>query len=309
MLRWQLRLPVNYCLLRISYLDAVRIPSTSQHCIGLSPGSGNLHIHDTAWHLSLLRCADGMLRQEGQQFLCVQNLCSGIQQPNIIDIKIGFNTTYPWADDAYNAKNRYYQCSCEIGASLVASGRMLPLAGTYHAISVLGDQAMHTYFHADHCRPSDGVVRVCSLVRRLKDSASSQSTHGFKVSGMQVHEDGKRSVMNKQQCAAVQVVSILHRFGAAHGCDHAACVWETVLTCVQRLQRWCACHRDDVSWTFRSVSLLVISEGAVVPSEQPRVTCHLIDFAHCFVVPSGIDQNCLNGLVALHAALEALVGI
>lgn len=38
--------------------------------------------------------------------LCLSNACSGYTHPSIVDIKIGFETTYPWASEEYNAKNR-----------------------------------------------------------------------------------------------------------------------------------------------------------------------------------------------------------
>ena len=38
--------------------------------------------------------------------LTLENLCQGFQQPSILDIKVGYATTYAWASDSYNAKNR-----------------------------------------------------------------------------------------------------------------------------------------------------------------------------------------------------------
>jgi hypothetical protein len=54
----------------------------------------------------LVCCEGGEVKIDGQTALCLENLCSGYREPCIVDIKLGFDTTYPWASDAYNRKNR-----------------------------------------------------------------------------------------------------------------------------------------------------------------------------------------------------------
>lgn len=58
-----------------------------------------------ALKLARLR-ADGRTLQDHTSIVCLSNLCLGYQNPSIVDIKIGFETTYPWASEAYNEKNR-----------------------------------------------------------------------------------------------------------------------------------------------------------------------------------------------------------
>lgn len=50
--------------------------------------------------------ADGMSIQQDAPCVKLQNLCAGIENPAILDAKIGFKTTYPWANDKYYSKNR-----------------------------------------------------------------------------------------------------------------------------------------------------------------------------------------------------------
>ena len=47
-----------------------------------------------------------MSAAEGVPCLRLQNLCHGISEPAILDAKLGFKTTYPWANDKHFSKNR-----------------------------------------------------------------------------------------------------------------------------------------------------------------------------------------------------------
>lgn len=47
----------------------------------------------------------GTVEVEGRKYLALEDLCHSYKHPCIIDIKLGFTTIYPWATDAYKAKN------------------------------------------------------------------------------------------------------------------------------------------------------------------------------------------------------------
>jgi len=38
--------------------------------------------------------------------IVLENLCQGYIKPFVCDIKLGFRTTYAWASEEYNMKNR-----------------------------------------------------------------------------------------------------------------------------------------------------------------------------------------------------------
>jgi hypothetical protein len=48
----------------------------------------------------------GTVEVEGRRFLALDDFCHDYRHPCLIDIKMGFTTIYPWATDAYKAKNK-----------------------------------------------------------------------------------------------------------------------------------------------------------------------------------------------------------
>jgi hypothetical protein len=51
-------------------------------------------------------CAVGAGVNKGSRTLVLENICDCFEHPCILDVKLGFRTTYLWADAAYNDKNR-----------------------------------------------------------------------------------------------------------------------------------------------------------------------------------------------------------
>lgn len=62
---------------------------------------------ETACHRGTHFSADGVEQMRGGAALILENLCQGYTRPFICDIKLGFHTTYAWASEHYNLKNRY----------------------------------------------------------------------------------------------------------------------------------------------------------------------------------------------------------
>lgn len=159
--------------------------------------------------------------------------------------------------------------------------------------------------------------RLC----RKKDVASSQAARGFKISGMHVWTDrgaveGAAAItLTKTDCASADAEALLGRFGAAHEPSARAGVWQHVLSTLQRLNTWYARDRtaDHVAWHFRSVSMLVVSEAEGTAAPQAggagapqAVSCHLIDFGHCFATAPAPDSPFLEGLASLARAVRAV---
>ena len=62
--------------------------------------------HDKLLHVR----ADGSVQHDCNRTLCIENISAGYDSPSILDVKIGFETTYAWANQAYNEKNRCALC-------------------------------------------------------------------------------------------------------------------------------------------------------------------------------------------------------
>lgn len=139
---------------------------------------------------------------------------------------------------------------------------------------------------------------------RAKEAGSWQQTYGFKVSGMRVWRDGVEQVLDKAACKSrsKDMPAFLKSF-ADNGQDWGTQgVWKPVQAAVSKMLAWIHSTLPPC-WHFYSSSLLVIYEGTAQNSEDLRVRCSLIDFAHTFFA-AGRGTNFQEGLQSLLAMLE-----
>jgi hypothetical protein len=244
--------------------------------------------------------------------LCLSNICDGFRMPSIVDIKIGFQTTYPWADEKYNAKNRCALSWERNQHRCVFYVTFLPTA-------------MHLVHSTKPAKP------MC----RAKDAKSTQGSHGFRISGMRRYHNGQPHIMRKRECEAASQAGLLDFvasfvFGRegpeGQVKENGVCVLKEVVTCLDLLEKWVQSQGSGQQWRLISVSLLVVCESACATAVSsslcsptdlagvrcaggpqggivPLARCALIDFAHCFFGELGKDENFEQGVRALKCSL------
>eukprot|EP00892_Ulva_mutabilis_P007651 jgi/Ulvmu1/5258/UM022_0052.1 len=191
----------------------------------------------------------GIKQLDSGRGVVLENLCKRYTKPFICDIKLGFKTTYAWASEDYNIKNR------------------------------------------------------------TKDAASTQGALGFKVSGMCRWKGTDKVHLGKSDCntASTNMTEFLESFTESDSGKRPADVWGPVMAVLADMSDW-ARSQVGQAWHLTSVSLLVIYEGAAASSENVRVRCGLVDFAHSFFVAEGPDQNMLQALKSLNRVLACITG-
>lgn len=142
---------------------------------------------------------------------------------------------------------------------------------------------------------------------RKKDDSSTQSSLGFKISGMCTWSGSEKCVLGKSECAAASanMADLLRSFADSRSGMVPRHVWLPVIEVIADISRWVDAQRGP-SWHLVSVSLLVIYEGATTRSEHLRVRCGLVDFAHSFFVADGPDYNMLRALHSLRSVLDTI---
>ena len=175
-----------------------------------------------------------------------------------------------------------------------------------------------------------GQNNTFNVMFRHKDQATTQSTHGFRVSALQTAHHGQLCRVDKKDAKAAGadgISQLLCRYCCSECdvqtyCKRRRHIGSQIVECVDALHHWASgsgCTSPDAQqsgyWRLLSVSLLIVSEslssksgsGASCHDDQPPVRCALIDFAHCFFGEQGIDHNFADGLIAVKHAVESLL--
>lgn len=181
----------------------------------------------------------------------LEDLTRTYENPSIIDIKVGFRTWYPQADDKYKIK----------------------------------------------CR--------------AKDAATTSSSLGFKICGMQVYDAVKQEHWraDRSWCKQVSDESI-HVALSVFGNNGLAATPERVYLgrggVLEQLRRAVEIFKVQKDFLFHSTSILILYEGGAETENDIRVTMKMVDFAHTFRSECAIDKNFLNGLMGLESVIERL---
>jgi len=148
----------------------------------------------------------------------------------------------------------------------------------------------------------------------VKDSTTTQGNLGFKICGMQVfrHRIGGYWRASKKWCKTITeetidcaLESFVHNqngltpydvFGGAQGVIHQ----------LSLLEDWFSLQTE---FRFFSSSILILYEGNASSSADANVSLRMVDFAHTFHVPGGLerDENYLEGLKSLKARLLGIL--
>lgn len=160
------------------------------------------------------------------------------------------------------------------------------------------------YAHAD-----PGYIERC----RLKDAATTQSSLGFKICGMQVFRHGRGGYWraSKRWCKTLPEVLVDKALASFAHNEHGLRPSDVYLGALgvsaqlQELESW---FERQFEFHFYSASLLVLYEGDAANSAQARVRVRLVDFAHTFPAthygsPGVRDDNFLSGLRSLMSRL------
>jgi 1D-myo-inositol-tetrakisphosphate 5-kinase/inositol-polyphosphate multikinase len=160
------------------------------------------------------------------------------------------------------------------------------------------------YAHAD-----PGYIERC----RLKDAATTQSSLGFKICGMQVFRHGRGGYWraSKRWCKTLPEVLVDKALASFAHNEHGLRPFDVyfgtlgVFAQLQELESW---FERQVDFHFYSASLLILYEGDAANSAQARVRVRLVDFAHTFPAthygsPGVRDDNFLSGLRSLMSRL------
>lgn len=181
----------------------------------------------------------------------LEDLTRKYENPSIVDIKVGYRTWYPDADEKYKLK----------------------------------------------CR--------------AKDAATTSSTLGFKICGMQVYNAVKERHWraDRNWCKQVTRESI-HVALAAFGNNGLAATPEGIYLgkdgVLDQLRKLKEIFRIQKKFLFHSTSILILYEGAAKTVEDLRVTLKLVDFAHTFHADCTLDTNFLTGLSGLEQVIESM---
>lgn len=124
---------------------------------------------------------------------------------------------------------------------------------------------------------------------------------------MRVWQEGAEQVLDKSACKvrSKDMPAFLTSFADYKGSDwRIQAVWKPVQAAVTKILEWMN-NTSPPCWHFYSASLLVVYEGTAQSSEDLRVRCSLIDFAHSFFA-AGRDTNFEKGLQSFLAMLETI---
>ncbi|KAK9822491.1 hypothetical protein WJX81_002556 [Elliptochloris bilobata] len=147
---------------------------------------------------------------------------------------------------------------------------------------------------------------------QLKDAATTQSTLGFKICGMQVYRQCQRGYWraSKRWCKELPpegVNKALLRFANNEAGLRPADIYGGVRGAIAQLRDLEAWFQEQREFYFYSSSVLLIYEGDVADAADARLSVRLVDFAHTFASDGKKDANFLAGLRALIKALQGVV--
>ena len=148
---------------------------------------------------------------------------------------------------------------------------------------------------------------------KVKDAATTSSSLGFKVCGVQVYDRDRGTFWRttKKFCKGLDgdsVRDVLRRFVKQSGLSpREFCLGEAgIANPLQALMRWCETQRR---FHFYSASILLIYEGKPAYERggaNPPPRLRLIDFAHTLNAGGEKDQNFIAGLASFKAVLEEI---
>lgn len=149
---------------------------------------------------------------------------------------------------------------------------------------------------------------------KLKDSATTQERFGFKICGMQVfrHRLGGYWRASKKWCKTITEDTIDRAFESfVHNQNGLTPIDifggpEGVIHQLSLLEEWFSFQTE---FRFFSSSILILYEGNASSSSDANVSLRMVDFAHTFHVPGGLqrDENYLEGLKSLKARLLGIL--
>lgn len=166
-------------------------------------------------------------------------------------------------------------------------------------------------------------------MRRKKDGESAQSSHGVRISGMQLHHESGLQRWDKptiKRSKQLTLPYMLRSFlGLRDGCSaraqtSARALLRAICEQLNALEAAVAASgAGQHCWRLFSTSLLIVYEGAAMSGCQAPSAVELvqdvkslrvvlIDFAHSFFGEPGPDENFVAGVAALRDMLLLLSG-
>ena len=156
---------------------------------------------------------------------------------------------------------------------------------------------------------------------KMKDNASTSSTLGFKVCGLQLYNGqendfwrpGKQWSKHLDVEQVRKVVAMFCGYGSSSMIciERQAALLNSIIAEVQAIRQW---FENQKSFHFYSASLLVLYEGIDRDEHgrllEPNVKIYLVDFAHTFRPKcKEYDQNFIEGLRCFEKELMMLRNI
>ncbi|KAL6752441.1 hypothetical protein V8C86DRAFT_2753684 [Haematococcus lacustris] len=145
---------------------------------------------------------------------------------------------------------------------------------------------------------------------RAKDQATTQSSMGFRISGLQVYrqQEGEMKKMGRSWGKTLTQDTLHQAFTlfADNGALTPGQVWAPSSPAIVRLQQLLAWLEQQTSFCFFQASLLFTYEGTATSLDTANLQVHFIDFAHTFPTPRTPDLNVLTALQSLLALLAKL---
>ncbi|KAJ9523894.1 hypothetical protein QJQ45_020081 [Haematococcus lacustris] len=142
---------------------------------------------------------------------------------------------------------------------------------------------------------------------RVKDQATTQSSMGFRISGLQVYrqQEGEMKKMGRSWGKTLTQDTLHQAFTlfADNGALTPGQVWAPASPAIVRLQQLLAWLEQQTSFCFFQASLLFTYEGTATSLDTANLQVHFIDFAHTFPTPRTPDLNVLTALQSLLALL------
>eukprot|EP00197_Chlamydomonas_leiostraca_P013819 CAMPEP_0202866496 /NCGR_PEP_ID=MMETSP1391-20130828/7745_1 /ASSEMBLY_ACC=CAM_ASM_000867 /TAXON_ID=1034604 /ORGANISM="Chlamydomonas leiostraca, Strain SAG 11-49" /LENGTH=302 /DNA_ID=CAMNT_0049546449 /DNA_START=87 /DNA_END=995 /DNA_ORIENTATION=+ len=141
-----------------------------------------------------------------------------------------------------------------------------------------------------------------------KDATTTQSTAGFRISGVQVWrvKEGEMHKAERQwgKTLTKDTIHTAFELFASNGALSPRDLYfgpQGAMARLQAIRDWFA---TQASFCFYQASVLLSYEGTATRMEDANVQVHLIDFAHTFPTGGKRDDNFLSGLDALLSILK-----
>ncbi|GFH25748.1 inositol polyphosphate multikinase, partial [Haematococcus lacustris] len=137
---------------------------------------------------------------------------------------------------------------------------------------------------------------------KAKDQATTQSSMGFRISGLQVYsqQEGEMKKMGRSWGKTLTQDTLHQAFTlfADNGALTPGQVWAPTSPAIVRLQQLLAWLEQQTSFCF--------FQGTATSLDTANLQVHFIDFAHTFPTPRTPDLNVLTALQSLLALLAKL---